>query len=114
MRNLKYVRTAEMPRRIDAGALQRHHREHGGIAGGTDRHRLARTDPRRAPHQPVAFDARFLGVGAQMRLAETPAVEDDLIARFPARMRRGAHRAGEIHAGDHGKPPHHRRLAGNR
>ena len=35
-----------------------------------------------------------------MCLAETPAVEDDLVARLPVRMRGGFDNAGEIDAGD--------------
>ena len=93
--------------------LQRHHREHGGVAGGADRHGLARAHARRQPHQPVALDARLLAIGAEMGLAAAPAVEDDLVARLPGRVAGGFHGAGEIDAGDHRKAAHHRRLAGD-
>src|SRR6185437_837452 len=69
---------------------------------------------RRQTHQPIALDARLRAIGAEMRLAETPAVEDDLVAGLPARMGRGFDSAGEINARDHRETPHHRRLAGDR
>ena len=72
--------------RRDAGALQRHHREHRGIARGADRHRFARAHAARQPHQPIAFDSRLLRIGAEMGLAKTPAVEDDFVARLPGRV----------------------------
>ncbi len=48
-----------------------------------------------------------------MGLAHAPAVADDLVAGFPGEMRGLCDGAGEIDAGDHGKAPHHRRLAGD-
>ena len=93
--------------------LERHHRQHGGIARGADRHRLARAHARRQRHQPVALDPRLLAIGAEMGLAAAPAVEDDLVAGLPVRMAGGFHRAGEIDAGDHREAAHHRRLAGD-
>ena len=68
--------------------------------------------PCRPPHQPVAFDAGLLRIGAEMGLAQSPAIEDDIVARRPAGMARSFHRAGEIDAGDHREAAHHRRLAG--
>ena len=98
----------------DPGPLQRHHRQHGGIAGGADGHGFAGAHAVRQPHQPVALDARLLRIAAEVGLAAAPAVEDHLIAGFPAGMRRGLHRAGEIDAGDHREAAHHRRFAGDR
>ena len=48
-----------------------------------------------------------------MGLAHAPAVADHLVAGFPGRVRRHLDGACEIDAGDHGKAPHHRRLAGD-
>ena len=56
----------------------------------------------------------FSRIGAEMGLAQAPAVEDDLVAGLPGGMRRGFDRAGEIDAGDHREAAHHRRLAGDR
>ena len=92
--------------------FQRQHREHRGVAGRADRHRLARRQPFGQRHQPVAFDARFFRIGAEMRFAQAPAVDDDLVAGLPVRDARTLHRAGEIDAGDHRQAPYHRRLAG--
>ena len=48
-----------------------------------------------------------------MGFAQAPAIEDDLVAWFPVRMRRRFHRTGEVDAGDHREAAHHRRLAGD-
>src|SRR5207249_121818 len=60
------------------------------------------------------LDPRLFGIAAEMRLAHTPAVDNDLVARLPLRMRRRLDRAREIDAGDHRKAAHDRRLAGDR
>src|SRR5262249_55567444 len=52
-------------------------------------------------------------VSAEMRLAQAPAVEDHLIARFPFGMARGLDRARKVDAGDHWESPHDRRLTGD-
>jgi hypothetical protein len=98
----------------NAAALERQHRQHRGVTRGADGHRLARAHARGQPHQPVALNARLFRIGAEMGFAETPAVEDHLVAGLPQRMRGALHRAGEIDAGDHGETPHHRRFAGER
>ena len=93
--------------------FQRQHRQHRGVAGGADRHRVARRHALGQPHQPVALDAGLLGIGAEMGLAHAPAVADHLVAGLPLRMRGLFDGAGEIDAGDHRETPHHRRLAGD-
>jgi hypothetical protein len=93
--------------------LERHHREHRGVARGADRHGLALAELGRQPHQPLAFDARFLAVGAEMGFAQAPAIEDDLVAGLPVRVGRRFHLACEIDAGDHREAAHHRHLAGD-
>ena len=98
---------------VEPMALQRHHRQHRGVAGGADAHGLARAHRGRQRYQPVALDPRLLAVAAEMGLAAAPAVEDDLVARLPGGMAGGFHRAGEIDAGDHREAAHHRRLAGD-
>ena len=49
-----------------------------------------------------------------MRFAQSPAVEDHLIAALPVGVVRGLDRARKIDAGDHWESPHDRRLAGDR
>src|SRR5262249_30081217 len=73
--------------RFEPVSLERNHGKHGGIAGSADRHGVACAHARWQPHQPVALDARLLRIGTEMRLTETPAVEDDLVAGLPVRMR---------------------------
>src|SRR5438128_1658370 len=85
--------------------FQREHRKHCGEAGGADRHRLARRHAARQAHQPVALDARLLGVSAEMGLAHAPAGTDHLVAGLPLRMRRLLDGAREVDARDHGKTP---------
>src|SRR5262249_49354530 len=63
--------------------FERHHSQHRGVSGRTDRHRLATSHRFRQRNEPVAFDARLLGIGAQTRLPATPAIENDLVARLP-------------------------------
>ena len=93
--------------------FQREHRKHRGEAGGTDRHRVARRHPHRQAHQPIALDARLLGVSAEMSLTHTPAGADHLVAGLPLRMRRLLDGAREVDACDHREAPHDRRLAGD-
>ena len=100
--------------RRDAVLFQRHHRQHRGVAGGADRHGIARGHRGRQAHEPVALHPRLLGIGAEMGLAEPPTVEDHLVAGLPVGMGGFLHRAGEIDPGDHRPAPHHRRLAGER
>ncbi len=94
--------------------LQRQYRQHRGVTGGADRHRFARGHALRQPHQPVALDAHLFGVGAEMGLAEAPAVRHHLVAGLPLRMRGLDDGTGEIHARDHRETAHHRCLAGDR
>ncbi len=100
--------------RGDAVALERHDREHGGIARSADRHGLAWAHLARKPHQPVPFYARPLGKAAEMGLAAAPAVENDPVARLPFRMGRALDDAREVDPGDHGKAAHHRSFARDR
>ncbi len=93
--------------------FQREHREHRGETGCADRHRIPRGHSLGQAHQPVALDARLLGIGAEMGLAHAPAGADHLVAGLPLRMRRLLDGAGEVDARDHRKTPHHRRLTGD-
>ncbi len=97
------------PRRLD-----RHHRQHRGVAGRSDRHRLGAGDSRRQLDQPVSPDPRFFGIAAEMGLAEAVAVEDDLIARRKAGMEGRLDHAGEIDAENHRKAPDDRRFSRQR
>src|SRR5712692_1460783 len=94
--------------------LERHHREHGGIAGGPDRHGLACAHAGGNAHEPVSFDACLLAKAAEMRLPTPPAIEDHPIASLPGGMARRFDCSCEIDSGNHRKATHDRRLAGDR
>ena len=100
--------------RRNAVTLERHHRQHGGEAGGTDRHRAARAIARGQSHQPIALDPRLFRIAAEMGFAQSPTIKNDSVTRPPLRMRGGFHRAGEIDAGNHRKTANDRRFAGER
>src|SRR5262249_45932573 len=82
-------------------------------AGGADRHRLARAGARGQSYQPIALDPRFFGIAAEMGLAPAPAVDDDLFARPPLRMRGRLRSPRETHAGKPWKAANDRRLPGD-
>ena len=69
----------------DAVPLQRHDAEHRRIARGADRHGVVRRHAVGQRHQPVAIDAGAFGKCAEMRFADAPAIEDDLVALLPVR-----------------------------
>ena len=93
--------------------IEGHETEHGGVAGGADRHRLFGFQAVRQRHEPIALHPRTLGIGAEMGLAHAPAIADDLVAGLPLRMRGLFDGAGKVDAGDHRKTSHHRGLAGH-
>ena len=64
-------------------------------------------------HKPVAFYPRFLGIGAEMGLAATPTIQDDLVAGFPACVGGRFHGPREVDAGNHREPAHDRAFAGH-
>ena len=99
--------------RREAVFFQSEDREHRRKTGGANRHRIARRECLGQTHQPIAFDARLLGVGAEMGLTHAPASADHVVAGFPPRMRRLLDGAREVDARDHRETPHHRRLAGD-
>ncbi len=92
--------------------FERQHGQHGRVAGRPDRHGLRGGERRRPLDEPVAPDARDLRVAAQVRLAQTPAVDQHMVAWLEVRMARLLDRTGEIDAGNHRPAPHDRCLAG--
>ena len=64
-------------------AFEGHHSQHCGVPGRADRHGISSSHRFRQRYEPVALDARLLGIGAEMRLATTPAIEHDFVTCFP-------------------------------
>src|SRR5262249_57936306 len=71
---------------VEAVPLERHDSQHGGVACGANRHRLAGTHRLWEWNQPIAIDPRLLGVRSEMSLAATPTVQDDLVTGLPGRI----------------------------
>jgi hypothetical protein len=99
---------------LDAVLLERDDGEHRGVAGGADRHRLARRERGWQGDQPVALQSRALAQATPARFADTPAVVDDLVARLPGRMARREHGAGAVDARHHRPGAHDRALVRDR
>ena len=95
-------------------ALDRHQRQHGGEAGGADRHRLRPGEASRQLDQPVAVNPRPFGIAAEMGLAQAISGQDDLVAGREVRPAGALDDAGEIDAEHHRKAADDRRLAAQR
>jgi hypothetical protein len=54
--------------------LQRHLAEHRRVAGRADGHGLRMGHAGGNRHQPIALDACALGISAEMRFADAPAI----------------------------------------
>src|SRR5207237_2084747 len=78
--------------------FQRHDRQHRGVARRANGHCLACAHCLGQWHQPVAPHARLLCVAAEMRLAATPAVENDFVTWLPVAMRVRFNLASEVYA----------------
>ena len=94
-------------------ALQRDQRQHGGVAGGADRHGLFRGEALGQRHQPVALEAGALGIGAEMGLADAPAGHHHPVSVLVVGVLGGFDDAGAVDAGDHREAAHHRHPAGH-
>ena len=99
---------------VEVVALDRHQRQHGGEAGGADRHRFGPGEAGRQLDQPVAVHPRSFGIAAEMGLAEPIAGQHDLVAGREVRAARTLDDSGEIDAEHHGKPADDRRFAAER
>ena len=75
-------------------------RQRGGVAGHADGGRIEQAQPRGQGQDPVARDARVLGVAAVGVHAYAEAVHHHLVALAKARVARGDDRSGEVDAAD--------------
>ncbi len=85
--------------------LERQDRQHGAVAGGADRHALARAPARRHLGQPARLDPGALGEATPPALTDAPAVDQHSLADRERRIGAGGDPAGEIH------PRHMRKVA---
>ena len=101
---------------VDALLLQRHDGEHGGEAGGADRHRLVQAPcPSGRGSSQSALTRASCGQAAPVALAHAPAGEQDLVAGLRSAGRRElAHGAGEVDAGHERELAHDLAGAGDR
>ena len=83
------------------------HGQGGGVAGGTDDHRLARGEAVGQRHDPARRDPRHLGVPTVLGDAQVVAVHEHRVARGDPGGVARPHGAGEVDAG------HDRRDAGD-
>ena len=89
------------------GGLERHHAARGGVAGGADRHRLARAQPVGQRHDPLRRHPRVLRVAAVMGDAEVVAVGEHLLAGVLVGP-------GQVDPGDQRRDPRHLALRDRR
>ena len=59
---------------------ERHRSKHGGVSGGSDRHRVACRQRRRNAHQVLTLVAAALSEATPQRFAGAPAIQYDVIA----------------------------------
>ncbi len=93
----------------DAMRLQRHHAQHGRIAGRAYGHGIPCAEGLGPADQPVAVHPRLLGEPAPVGLAHAPSVEQHGIAGLETRVLAVQHRAGQVDARHHGELAHHGR-----
>jgi hypothetical protein len=64
-------------------AFERHYSEHCGVSRRADCHGISSAHRFRQRYEPVALDARLLGISAEMRFATAPAIEHDFVTGPP-------------------------------
>ena len=90
------------------GIFERHHRQHCGVAGGADRHRLGQGQPFGQRHQPIALDPCHPGKSAMVAFTHPPAVQNNPVAGLVVGRCGGHDLAGKINSW------HQRKLADDR
>ena len=95
-------------------ALEGHHAEHGGEAGGADRHGALGVEAFRERDDPLRLHPGEVGEPAEVVLPQPEPGDYDLVPwcdRWPRGFLDGA---GEVHAADHRERADDRPLAGDR
>ena len=98
---------------VKAGIFQRHRRQHGGVAGGTDGHSLAAIKDLGQRYQPVAFHLGLPRQTAPVFFANAPAVQNHPIPDRIGRITAFRDDAGKVDTRHHGKTAHNRSFTCN-